>query len=193
MRQNPYVGPTQSSSYPKGLTLVQFLQTVVVGISGLPGNLVRPKWQPEPPKQPDITTDWLAFGIESQKPDFSAYLSATGPDHELQLNRQEDLTLSFSIYGPNCAETYGLISDGFQIPQNRISLFQANIGYTEISEARHVPDLVNQRWVDRVECTVRLKRQIQRTYPVLTFVSVSGIIYVPDIADDAEIDWEVSK
>lgn len=188
----PYVQPVASTNYPKGLSLIQFLQTVVVGLTAIPGPMVRPKWQVEPPPNPPLEVNWIGFGIESQSPDFSAYLAPTGPNQSLQTQRQEDLTLSLSIYGPDAVETYGLLRDGFQIPQNRISLYRANMGFTELSEARHVPDLVNQRWIDRVECTLRLKREVQRTYPVLTFASASGIIYVPDIAEDAEIDWEVS-
>lgn len=192
MSTPPYVAPISQGQYPKGLTLLQFLQTVVVGISGIPGNFVRPKWQPEPPKQPDINTDWIAFGIESQTPDANAYVNSQEGGTTV-LQRNEDLNLSISIYGPKAIETYGLLRDGFQIPQNRIALFQANIGFTSISEGRHIPDLVNQRWIDRVECSVVLKRQIQRTYPVLTFLSASGTIYVPDVTPDYQLDWEVSQ
>lgn len=192
MSQLPYVNPISPAELPKGLTLLQFLQTVVVGITNLPGPLVRPKWQPEPPKQPDINVDWLGFGVDSATPDFSAYLVPGTPGGPIQTQRQEDLTLSFSIYGPNAMETYGLLRDGFQIPQNRIALFNANIGYTDISPGRHIPDLVNQRWVDRVECNVFLKRQIQRTYPVLTFTSATGIIYVPDVTPDYQLAWQVN-
>lgn len=186
----PYVHPINPTQLPKGLTLIQFLQTVVVGITALPGNMVRPKWQPEPPKQPDLRTDWLAFGIESQAPDFSAYIAPQDTaESPIQTQRQEDLTLSFSIYGPNAMETYGLLRDGFQIPQNRMALIQANMGYTEISPGRHIPDLVNQKWIDRVECTVRIKREIQRTYPILTFTSATGIIYVPDVSEDYQLEF----
>ncbi len=192
MSQPPYVTPVSPNpELPAGLTLIQFLQTVVVGLTALPGQLVRPLWQPEPPKQPDINVDWLAFGIDQSAPDFSAYLVPSAGGGPIQTQRQEDLTVKFSIYGPNCTDTYGLLRDGFQIPQNRFALFKANIGYTEITPGRHIPDLVNQRWVDRVECNVILKRQVQRTYPVLTFTSATGIIYVPDVSPDYQLRWSV--
>jgi len=154
--------------------------------------MVRPLWQTEPPKQPDINVDWLGFGIESYAPDFSAYLIPGTPGGPLETQRQEILTLSFSIYGPNAPDTYGLLRDGFQVPQNRIALFNASMGYIEITEGRHVPDLVNQRWIDRVTCNVRLSRKIQRTYPVLTFTSATGIIYLPDVTPDYQLGWEVT-
>lgn len=136
--------------------------------------------------------DWLGFGIESAAPDFSAYLVPSEGGGPIQTQRQESLTLSFSIYGPNAMDTYGLLRDGFQIPQNRIALFNANMGYTEITPGRHIPDLVNQRWIDRVQCNVVLTRKIQRIYPVLTFTSATGIIYVPDVTTDYQIDWAVT-
>jgi hypothetical protein len=184
----PYVHPEQGA---RGLTLTQFLQTVLVGVTALPGELVRPKWQIEPPKSPDVLTNWMAFGIDSAAPDFSAWLSPPEGGGRLQNQRNEDLTISLSIYGPAALETYGLIRDGLQIPQNRFAMFSANIGYTDLSEARHVPDLVNQRWIDRYEASLLLKRQVQRVYPVLTFVSATGIIYVPDVTPDYELRWSV--
>lgn len=192
MSQPPYILPISPQPLPKGLTLQQFLQTVVVGLTGIDGKLVRPLWQPEPPQQPDITVDWLAFGIEAAAPDYSAYVSPPVGGGPIQTQRHEDLTLKFSIYGPHAFDTYGLIRDGLELPQNRFALFQANMGYTSISPAQRVPDLVNQRWVDRVECTVAIKREIQRTYPVLSFTSASGIIYVPDVSPEYQLPWEVS-
>ena len=58
-----YLLPTGTNPYPSTLTFLQFMNTVMAGISGLPSALVRPRWQPNPPVQPDIDTDWLAFGV----------------------------------------------------------------------------------------------------------------------------------
>lgn len=192
MSTTPYVTPIHGGSgLPTGLTLPLFIQTVLVGVTALPGPLVRQKWQPEPPKQPDIGVDWMGFGIGLTAPDASAYVGLN-QDGQVTTQRQEGLEVSLAIYGPNCDDTYGLLRDGFQLPQNRISMQQANMNFTEITAGRHIPDLVNQRWIDRVECSVLLRRQIQRTYPVLTFLSASGIIYVPDVTPDYQLAWQVT-
>jgi hypothetical protein len=187
--QPPYVAPLPGTGLPKGLSLDVFLQTVIVGISGLPGTLVRPKWQVEPPKNPPITTDWLAMGTSVAQPDASAYVGLNGSG-QVTTQRHEVLEVPLSIYGPNMYDTYGLLRDGFQLPQNRIALFQANMAFTEITAGRRIPDLVNQRWVDRVECSVFLRREIQRTYPILTFTSASGTIYVPDVNESYELTFQ---
>ncbi len=183
-----YIKPQQD--VPVGLSLTQFLQTVVVGISMIPGPLVRPKWQPEPPKQPDISVNWIAMGIEVDGRDYNAYV-AYKANNEVDFQRNEDLSVSLSIYGPDAIDTYGLLSDGFQIDENRFAMFRNGVGYTDMSPGRRVPDLVNQRWVDRIETTVFLKRKVRRTYSVQTLVSASGTIYVPDVTPDYQLAWQV--
>lgn len=193
MSTPPYVQPiSPQSQFPKGLSLRQFIQTVLVGISNIPGPLVRPKWQPEPPKQPDININWMAFGIEVAAPDANAYIAST-PEDQTTTQRNETLQISLSIYGPDSIDTYGLLRDGFQIEANRYALFNANMGFVEITPARQVPDLVNQRWIDRVETSIILRRAIQRIYGVTTITSANGIIYVPDITEDYQLPWEVSQ
>lgn len=170
--------------------MLQFIQTLIVGLSGLKGPLVRPNWQPEPPQQPDINTNWIGLGVEQNAADASAYLGLDDAG-KVDMLRFETLNVQLQIYGPKCEEVYGEVRDGLQIPQNRIALYQANMNFKEFLVGRHVPDLVNQRWVDRVLCSVVLVRQIQRTYPVLTFLSASGIIYIPDVTEDYQLAWEL--
>lgn len=46
-----------------------FLQSLVVGVTGIPGNLCRPRWQPIPPAEPEVGTDWCAIGVTEETPD----------------------------------------------------------------------------------------------------------------------------
>jgi hypothetical protein len=188
-----YIDPkTQKTQFPKGISLGRFLQTVFVGVSGLPQTLVRPKWQTEPPQQPDLTVDWMALGLETSTPDAGAYVALDQSGNTNTL-RHEQLDVSLSIYGPNSLETYGIIRDSFQIPTNRIALFLANMGFVELQQGRRIPDLANQRWVERVETIAVFRRQVQRVYPVLSFVSASGIIYLPDVAPGYEDTFEINQ
>lgn len=171
-----YAQPTQTTGNPKGLTLVQFIQSVLAGITNLQGTLVRPKWQPEEPVQPDIKTNWLAFGISSMQPSFNAYI-AMNPDNTTQLQRQEQLEVQVSIYGPDALDYAGLLIDGFQIPQNQAGLLSANMGLVEVTKALHIPELINERFFNRYELQVILNRQVQRLYPILNFLSLTGTIY----------------
>lgn len=173
---------------PKRLNLVQFLQTVLVGISGITGPMVRPDWQPSPPQQPDIGVDWIAFGIRDANPDTYSFVGVDsyGITHS---QRQESLELALSIYGPNALDTYLLLRDGFQIPQNLQEFRAADMGFTEISRAVHVPDLVNERWINRYQASIFLRREILRTYSVPTLLSAHGVIHSVLGNEEYLLDW----
>jgi hypothetical protein len=271
---------------PGVLSFKQFLQSVFVGISGLPGELVRPKWQKNPPKSPDIDVNWMAIGLSKKIHDFniaslpSLGQQATGfikfpkcnpqPSDTVTVNglsitfvasgamgnqvnigttpaitaqnlqefleassdmrltvatysvfaqailiafialgavgnaftlaavsgaiflsgptllnggsnnnttqRHQEQEIGCTFYGPQADEYVDVIADGFQIQQNLEALRLANMGFVAVGEATQVPDLINERWVDRYEMSVTLRREVQRVYPILSFASVSGSI-----------------
>ena len=187
-----YLLPTQTQALPGSLSLRQFIQSVLVGISGLPGTSVRPKWQIAPPKQPDINTDWLAFGIRISTPDANAYIN-TNPDGSTESQRQEGLEIGCSFYGPDALDYAELVRDGFQITQNLAALTAANMGFTEVGPALHVPDLVNERWIDRYEMSVFLRRQVQRLYPIVSLVSATGVIHTVIGNEEYLLDWQTQS
>ncbi len=187
----PHPQPPTLVTRPAGLTLIQFLQTLLVGLSAFPGTLVRPSWQVSPPKEPDLAVNWLAFGITDIMPDANAY---TGPsvDGVSTLARQELIRVTLSVYGPDAMDNITLIRDGFQIPQNMTSLLLANMGFAYDTPAKHLPDFVNERWIDRYVTEIFLRRVVQRTYPILDFASASGITYSQTASDAAfQKSWEV--
>jgi hypothetical protein len=182
-----YLAPATSQSLPGGLTLTQFIQSVIVGISGVNGSLVRPKWQEAPPKQPDISVNWIAFAVELGNPDQNAYVELRS-DGSSTVQRQEKLEVKCSVYGPAAIETISILRDGFQIQQNLEALRAANMGYRGVSNTTPSADLYNERWYNRYEVTISLARQVQRTYPILSFVSASGTIHTDD-ENISPIDW----
>jgi hypothetical protein len=182
-----YLAPATSQGLPGGLTLTQFIQSVLVGISGVSGSLVRPKWQESPPKQPDISVNWIAFSIELSNPDQNAYVELRS-DGSSVLQRQERVDVKCSVYGPDAIETISVLRDGFQIQQNLEALRLAHMGYHSVSNSTPLPDLFNERWYNRYEVTISLARQVQRTYPILSFVSASGTIHTDD-ENIPPIDW----
>lgn len=170
-----YLSPAAQSPYPGGLSFRDFLQTVFVGISGLPGNLVRPKWQINPPEQPDVTVNWLAIAVVDDTADANAFVGSDQAGNNLT-QRHEDLEVQCSLYGPDSFDIGTALRDGFQVPQNLEALRAANMGFVSATRLTHVPDLVNERWVDRYEMSVFLRREIMRVYPILNFASASGTI-----------------
>lgn len=192
MTVQAYMLPISTEPIPGGLSLNQFLQTVLVGISGIPGALVRPEWQIAPPKQPDIDIDWLAFGVSIATPDANAFIGVTLDDQTIS-QRHETLEITCSLYGPHALDNYELIRDGFQIPANREALATANMGFVEVVLGRRLPDLVNERWVDKIVTSIFLRREIQRVYPILTLLSASGQIHTALGNEPYLLDWDTQN
>ncbi len=188
----PYLLPKSTVPISGNLTLNQFIQTVLVGISGLNGTLVRPKWQIAPPKMPDISINWLAYAVVEAAPDANAY-TALNPEQQYVSQRHQDLRIQCAFYGPNAMELANTVQDGFQIPPNRQALFLANMGFVSTGACLHIPDLVNERWVDRVEMEVRLRREIQRVYGVPVLVSAAGTINTVLQNGEYTFDWQTPE
>ncbi len=188
-----YLKPASSTGLPDGLSLEDFLHTVIYGISGLTDkSLVRPKWQLNPPKTPDILVNWIAFSVVKVSPDANAYV-AMNEDDSTDLKRHEALEIQVAFYGANAQENLSIFRDGFQIQQNLEALRVANMGFTGLTEGIRGPDLVNERWRDRWEMSLSLMRQVQRVYPVLAFTSANGTIHTVIDSQEITIDWQAEQ
>lgn len=165
-----FLAPITAPSYDDALD--DILQAAVVGIVGLPGNLVRPRWQPNPPNQPPFDTDWCAFGVVRSEVDTFAY-SAHDPtnDGTSSVDRDELLYVLHSFYGPNSASNCERFRDGFEISQNRDTLATAGVQLVEVGEAVTLPALLQEKWVRRRDVTVTYRRRTSRVYQINTVIA----------------------
>lgn len=170
-----YLNNPVTPDLPGELTLAQFIQTALAGVSGLDGTLVRPSWQRNPPKPPDIDVNWLAFQIQQGTSDANAFVG-TDSSGTTTLQRHETLRLNLSFYGPDAYDMAGMVRDGFQLSQNREALTTAKMGFVSATDAMHMPDLVNELWRDRWTMQMDLRRMNIRVYPILTFASMAGTV-----------------
>ncbi len=148
--------------------LDDFLQQLVVGITGLPAPFVRPLWQPEPTNLPDWGTTWAAVGlVESELVSGWSYETHdpanTGTD---KYTSWEYATFLVTFYGPLAATYDGLFRDGLFIRQNQEILLANGIGLVDWNRRAVVPELIKERWWRRVDRHVRILREINRTYNV---------------------------
>ena len=97
-----YLSPDVVSPPLEGDDLDDEFQEAVVGITGLAGSLVRPRWQPGNPKQPEPTVDWCAIGITTQTPDATPHIQHSGAGNGKDtLKRHELINVLCTFYGPN--------------------------------------------------------------------------------------------
>lgn len=167
-----YLTPVVSPSYDSSLD--DILHGCIVGITGLTPALVRPRWQRQPPTQPDFDVDWAAFGITGIDPDQFMY-DWHDPDGNAGagqnvIERDELITTLTSFYGPTSTAYCERLRDGFELSQNREMLRTANVTLMQCSPLQVVPALMKETWVRRVDMSVTFRRRTQRRYNILTVV-----------------------
>lgn len=177
----PTTGPVDDQA------LRRFLQAMIVGVTGLTGPMVRPLWQKNPPPIPSIDTDWIAFGVVEQRPDANPYYKQKTSSGELI--RHEEIDVRCSAYGPACQAYTGRLREALYLAQNRGNLYLAGMGLVGFSKTTHVPDLINDRWFERADITMTLRREIRREYPVLNFVAAQGTIKANRATETLSMNW----
>lgn len=163
----------------EGDELLDFIQEWIVGITGLPGDMVRPSYQSEPPNSPDAGVVWAAFRIGATDADTFPYVSHGGVgdgDAHLQMHERMELLASFYDLGSGGeADKFAmLLRDGSAIEQNALQLRPAAMALVAVGNLTTVPVLLKQRWLYRVDLPMRLARQVNRTYPVFSVTSMGG-------------------
>lgn len=183
---NPVPAPLED------LALDNFLQAIVVGLTGLPVAMVRPRFQDEPPTQPDRNVDWMAVGVIDENPDTFAVVrhAQTGdPDAPVdELQRHEDLDVLVSSYGPNGRGNMKLLADGLLIPQNLAVLTENGMGLVSTGRIVQVPDLVKLEWLRRFDMHVIIRRNVVRTYNILNVESAHVTETTGTFTDEFEVN-----
>jgi len=153
-----FLRPLSSPIYDDPLD--DYFHEFLVGLSGIPGDLVRPRWQPEPPNQPNFTINWLAFGFPRITEDAFAY-QGQGPDNPETglVQRDEVLTMLMSFYGPQGGQIGKQVSASIQLSQNRAYLRTQQISLIEVEDQIKLPALLKEKWVPRVDINVRFRRR----------------------------------
>lgn len=169
-----YLQPTGTSP-PEDANLDSIFQKLIIGLTGLPGNLVRPRWQATIPKQPEPATNWCAIGVTGIEHDANAYEqhnpAGNGSDTFI---RHEILSVLCSFYGANALSYAAQARDGMYVAQNNSTLDQFEMGLVEVGSIVTAPELVNQQWIRRFDLSMRIRRRIVRTYQILTVLSAQA-------------------
>lgn len=167
-----------------GEALQVFLQNWLAPLCGLPGNMVRPRWQPEPANIPVAGDAWMAFGLADRISDAFPYFEESSDGLVTRLQEQEELPLLCSFYdlgSTGLADRYAsLLRSNLRIPQNWEPLRAGGFALAHVGTMRQAPAIKATRWLFRMDLDVTLRRQIDRTYRVRSLVSAHGEIHTDE-------------
>lgn len=156
------------------LTNVQIedaLHDLVAGITGLAGDLVRPRWQETPPKQPARDVNWCSIGVADRNSAGAPAVQHSDVNGGMDtVTTWESLDVVASFYGPDAAELAGILRDGLSVEQNRAALRAAGLALGGVGVLRSVPELVNNAWIKRVDLDLEIRNETRRTYAVLNIL-----------------------
>lgn len=178
-----YLRPAALPAPLQDQALYEALQAAVVGITGLDGTLVRPRWQPEPSLLPPAATCWIAVGVTDRDADTFPWQGVL-EDGTYQMRRNEEFTLFCTVYdlgyGGLADGVAGELRDGLMVPQNLEDLAASEIYLVSDADLAVAPVLFKQRWMYGVDLKIRFRRQITRDYAVPTLAGASAKLYTDD-------------
>ncbi len=178
-----YLAPQSNPAPLEDAALEDFLHDVLVGLSGLANELVRPAYQEEPPTQPERDQNWLAFTISEEPTEgFPAFVhdqSADGGDGVDEFQRHEGLYIQLMCYGPNANAIQRLIRDSIQVDQNVAVLEASGFGLQETTEIINAPVLAKSKWTRRFDMKIILRRIVIRNYENLNILESDLFLQVP--------------
>lgn len=168
---------------PQDNALDAILQSLVVGVTGLAGNLVRPRWQAHPPPMPEPTVDWCAISVTDtdREPNISLVHHSDGlgssTSYEVTV-----LTVLASFYGPSCNGLADALRTNLMIAQNREPLYATGLALMEMpGKTTFLPEYVNNQALRRADIQILFRRRTAEVWPIENLVEMQGEL-VTDIA-----------
>lgn len=171
--------------------LQHFFHDVIVGITGLDNTLVRPSWQINPPPIPAIEIDWAAFGITTQIHE-NEPAQVQISDSISEMRRHETLDILCVFYGPNAQSLSLCLRDGMYLAQNREPMLLAGMGLVGFNYNLHTAELINDRYFNRFDLTMIIRREVKRQFPILTFLQADGTLYADNNSIIIERDFSTN-
>lgn len=146
-------------------------QVLVTSITGLPGNYVRPRWQPVPQKQPEPNVNWCAIGVVDADDTDCPWIVYDPANNQEDYLDDETVDVMASFYGPSAQQFRRFMCAGINIPQNTEQLLAYAIRFTGRGPMRMMSELVNQQWRRRYDVMFSFRRRISLSYGVENLLS----------------------
>jgi hypothetical protein len=173
-------GEWAGDQFQSGQSLDDFVQQIVAGITGLPGDLVRPRYQQEPPDLPPIGTDWCAVGVfgDARPSGYPYGVEDSLPAGQGSQDRAdfEEFDVLASFYGPDADRYATLLRQGLFVANNQEPLYLAKVALVGTGPRRRMTDLIQRKFMERYDVLVTFTRTVLTSYPVLYFLSATNVV-----------------
>jgi hypothetical protein len=165
-----YLVPSSLNGNLDDKLFYEFMQPVVVGITALPGSMVRRRWQPESPNLPDYGTNWASIGLVNEDPDALPYTYHTPASGDVEgfdsVFQNQVMKMLCSFYGPSAGAYANLLVLGFTVSQNREAMLLQGYSFLGNEKPIITAELINEKWTKRVDVPFEVRRGVTFSYPV---------------------------
>lgn len=157
--------------------LEDVLHDLITGVTGLPGELVRPRWQPDPPEVPEPNVNWCAFGIGQFDPSNHPVIIHHGEgDGHGEIVDMEELQVMVSFYGPLHMVNVRAFRRGIYVKQNRELLRPAGLAFVKAGTIVPLPELVALGWRSRADIPLTFRLETRSFFASLNLLQSGGSI-----------------
>lgn len=188
-----FTPPYSTNGELNDLLLDRLMQQTVAQITGLDGDLVRPRWQENPPDPPERDVSWAAVGgLTRTRPAFAFVDHHTSPinfdlSHDRVIRNQE-LEILASFYGPKAQANSEVFAIGIALEQNRYQLMQNGFNLILVRETVTAPALVKNKWLRGEDVRFSLRRQQIYKYKSPNLI---GVPFCVDAGEGGKQDFKV--
>ena len=151
-------------------------QNFFSSLTGINIAYVLRRWTAEPRTPPDFGSTWIAVGVADIKDDdypAQTFIDGVG----LVVERHEMLEVMASFYGPMAQQAMRAASDSVLIYQNNEQIFATyGIIFHHYDDPVKSPQLMQNRWNNRIDRTFTFRRQIVSTYDVLSLETLNDTL-----------------
>lgn len=157
--------------------LEDILHELICGLTGLEKKLIRPRWQPEAPKQPGKKTNWCAFGITGEEPfNFPVQQHDSAGLGKTVLTVFGKIHVLASFYGPAAKVLAKKLRNGLHIAQNRAFLKKHGMNFQYADPIQPVPEMAQFNWLAREDLPFTLSFVERSDFAVLNLQSAQAVL-----------------
>lgn len=169
---------------PDDLALATDIARIVLGVTGLPPGLVRPRWQRKAPNFPPFDVTWCSVGVVRTSVD------------DYPENRQEDLVLRqvvhstvealVTCYGPGAGEVASTLRSGLMLGLNQAAINELGLAVVGVEGTTTLDEEVNSEFLRRVDLPVTFRRSVVFDYETRSILRADGTII-----GSVDVTWSV--